>query len=248
MSNQKKILDISGLKSQFGKRIVHPDISLQVMEGEVLGILGGSGSGKSVLLRSLIGLEVPTAGTCHFNGIDLFGLRESEWSKIRTQIAYAFQAGALFDSLTVAENLAYPLRAHTNWTEPQVATKIMDLLKLVGLPQTKNMLPAELSGGMQKRIGLARAIALDPAIILYDEPTAGLDPSNSQKISDLILHLNSLGKTAIVVTHDTQCVRRVAHRIAFIFEGKIAALQSMDQVMNSPHPLIDSYLKGTNAQ
>lgn len=238
------LLKVEGLKTQFDKKVIHKDLALEVEKGEILVLLGGSGAGKSVLLRSFIGLEVPTEGRCLFQGRDLFELREAEWKLVRTQIAYAFQGGALFDSLTVAENLAYPLRAHSKMDSAQIAEKVASMLELISLPGTENLLPSALSGGMQKRVGLARAIILDPDLILYDEPTAGLDPANSRKISELILQLKNHGKTSILVTHDTECALHVASRIAFIHGGKIAAMQTIEEVRTAPHPLIAAYFKG----
>lgn len=242
--NPQPLLELKNLKTQFGSKIIHRDLSLSVETGEILVLLGGSGAGKSVLLRTLIGLEIPSQGSCLFQGSDLFSLRESEWTKLRIQIAYAFQGGALFDSLTVGENLAYPMRAHTNWSNSKISEEIAKMLELISLPGTENLLPSALSGGMQKRVGLARAIALNPTLILYDEPTAGLDPANSRKISELMLELKKQGKTSILVTHDTECALHVANRIAFIHGGKIAALQSIAQFKSNPDPLIAAYFSG----
>ena len=243
-SNSLALLELKNLKTQFGPKVIHSDLSLSVEPGEILVLLGGSGAGKSVLLRTLIGLEIPSKGSCSFQGSDLFSLRESEWTKVRIQIAYAFQGGALFDSLSVGENLAYPMRAHTDWSSSKISKEIAKMLELISLPGTENLLPSALSGGMQKRVGLARAIALNPTLILYDEPTAGLDPANSRKISELMLELKKQGKTSVLVTHDTECALRVADRIAFIHGGKIAALQSITKFKSDPDPLIAAYFSG----
>jgi phospholipid/cholesterol/gamma-HCH transport system ATP-binding protein len=243
-SSSAPLLAIEHLETRFGRRVVHKDLSLDLHEGEVLVLLGGSGSGKSTLLRTLIGLETPSGGSCRFEDEDLYRLEEPDWQRVRRRIAYAFQGGALFDSLTVAENLSYPLLEHTELSEAECLAKVTETLERFGLAGTEKLLPASLSGGMQKRVGLARAIMLDPRIILYDEPTAGLDPTNGRKIAETILALKAAGKTSILVTHDTACALAVADRIAFIHEGKIAAVQTRDEVLRAPAPLIDAYLKG----
>lgn len=243
-SNAPVLLQIAELETRFGPKVVHHGLSLDVLEGEVLVLLGSSGSGKSVLLRTLIGLEVPSGGTCLFEGQDLYKLQESGWNQVRSRIAYAFQGGALFDSLTVEENLCYPLQEHTELTPAQCLDQVREALARFGLLGSEQLLPSSLSGGMQKRVGLARATMLEPKIILYDEPTAGLDPANSRKVADTILTLRGTGKTSVLVTHDTVCALRVTDRIAFIHEGRIAALQSIAEVTTTPAPLIAAYLIG----
>ena len=241
---EEKLLEIRGLETSFGPKVVHHDLSLDIIRGEVLVLLGGSGSGKSTLLRTLIGLEVPTAGTCMFEGKDLFQLDERAWKPLRRQIAYAFQGGALFDSLTVEENLNYPLLEHANLTPAAASMQIAAMLTKFGLAGCEKLLPANLSGGMQKRVGLARATMLDPTIILYDEPTAGLDPAMSRKVAETILALHAEGKTSVLVTHDTVTALHVADRVAFIHGGGIAVVQTRAALEAEPHPLIEAYLEG----
>lgn len=238
------VISVKNLETGFGSKTIHKDLSVDIKKNEILVLLGASGSGKSVFLRTLIGLEQPRKGSCFFNDKDVFTNGEKDWVYVRKKIAYAFQGGALFDSLTVEENLSYPLREHAKLNKNVIRAQVSEMLKHLGLPGTEKLLPASLSGGMQKRVGLARAIMLDPEVILYDEPTAGLDPANSRNISETILKLKESGKTSILVTHDIDCALRVADRVAFIYRGKIEVLQTIEEVKSNPHPLIDSYLKG----
>jgi phospholipid/cholesterol/gamma-HCH transport system ATP-binding protein len=200
--------------------------------------VGGSGSGKSVLLRSLIGLEKPSSGEIYFKARRIDQMSEAEWFKIRTQISYAFQGGALFDSMSVFDNLAYPLRSHTVLSEDQIFSKITSLLAEFNLQEAMELYPSQLSGGMQKRVGLARAIILGQDLILYDEPTAGLDPVNAKVIQNMILHLKSKGKTGIFVTHDLPIAFAVCDRIAFLKDQKLIAIDETQKIlMNTEHPI-----------
>ena len=201
-------------------------------------MIGGSGTGKSVLLRSLIGLERPDSGEIYFEGHKISGLTEREMIPVRKQIAYAFQGGALFDSMTVYENLAYPLREHTNFSEAEISKKISALLTEFGLFGSETLFPANLSGGMQKRVGLARAIILNPEVILYDEPTAGLDPSNTQKIQAMIMNLKAKGKTGVLITHDMPVAFQVCDRIAMLQNGKIKVISTCKEILkDKTHPI-----------
>ena len=214
------LIEIKNFKKSFGSKVVHENVSFYVKQGECLGLIGGSGAGKSVLLRSLIGLEKPDSGHIEIDGQDITPMTEYELVAIRKKVAYAFQGGALFDSSSVYENLAYPLREHTRLSEDQISKKIIQQLSEFGLEDALHLYPSELSGGMQKRVGLARAMMLEPQILLYDEPTAGLDPYNTKKIQELILKLKSQGVTSILVTHDMPTALNVCDKIAILKQSK----------------------------
>ncbi|MEN9723481.1 MAG: hypothetical protein RJB38_1467 [Pseudomonadota bacterium] len=242
MSTPETILELRGLKRTFGSKIVHAGVDLQLRDQELLALFGGSGTGKSLILRSIIGLEVPDAGEILWHGRSLSRLRERDWIPIRKKIAYVFQNGALFDSLSVYENLAYPLRAHTSLSESEIQAKVRLMLALVAMPGAESLLPGELSGGMQKRAGLARAMILEPEILLFDEPTAGLDPTNTHRFVQNILELKSRGLTGIFVTHDIASALAVADRIAILHQGKIHCTESVESIRNSQDPIVRSFL------
>jgi phospholipid/cholesterol/gamma-HCH transport system ATP-binding protein len=207
-------------------------------------LLGGSGTGKSVLLRSLIGLEKPDSGQILFDGIAIHEKDEDDLIEIRKRMGYAFQGGALFDSMTVFDNLAYPLREHTNLTEDQIKLKVHEQLNDFGLAGNEKIYPGNLSGGMQKRLGLARAIIIRPEVILYDEPTAGLDPYNTRLIQDLILRLKSTGVTSILVTHDMPVAFNVCDRIAMLVDGQIKAIGTVEEIERQNTNLIARFAQG----
>lgn len=240
----RKVIEVIDYEKSFGPKKVHQGVSFEVREGECLGLIGGSGTGKSVLLRSLIGLMKPDAGKILIDGQDITHLRERDLIPIRKKVAYAFQGGALFDSMTVYENLAYPLREHTKMPESEIGQKITELLAAFGLTGNEQIFPANLSGGMQKRLGLARAIILNPAVILYDEPTAGLDPYNTKRISEMILKLKSMGKTGILVTHDMPVAFAVCDRIAMIVQGKLLAIHTPEEIQADHQNSIWSFANG----
>lgn len=237
-------IEVSHFKKSFENHVVHKDISFKLEEGECMGLIGGSGTGKSVLLRSLIGLEKADEGKVCVLGKDLIGADEDALLEIRKQVAYVFQEGALFDSMSVFENVAYPLKEHTNLSANEIQKKVEDVLEDFGVLEAKNLLKSELSGGMQKRVGLARSIILDPQIILYDEPTAGLDPKNINKIQELILKLKKRGKTSILVTHDMPTALEVCDKILLLDDGVIKASSDVDDLKNDPDHPIYRFIKG----
>jgi phospholipid/cholesterol/gamma-HCH transport system ATP-binding protein len=240
------LIQVTNFEKSFGTKKVHKSVSFEVRKGECLGLIGGSGTGKSVLLRSLIGLEKPDSGDVIFDGIKVNSLKETdqELIEVRKRMAYAFQGGALFDSMTVFDNLAYPLREHTKYSEEQIRERILKLLKDFGLEGNESVMPANLSGGMQKRVGLARAIIMGPEVILYDEPTAGLDPFNTHKIQEMMLRLKATGVTSILVTHDMPVAFSVCDRIAMLMEGRIKAIGTVEEIEQQESNLIAKFAQG----
>jgi phospholipid/cholesterol/gamma-HCH transport system ATP-binding protein len=228
------LVEVKNFKKSFGDKVVHKDVNFDLKEGEIVCLLGASGSGKSVFLRALIGLEKPDSALMTFRGRSLMGLREEEWVNVRKEIAYAFQGGALFDSFTIEENMLYPLDAHTKFSAKEKRKLILETLELLGLRGTEKLLPSDLSGGMQKRAGLARAIILNPDVILYDEPTAGLDPHNTKVIQEKIISLKKRGKSGILVTHDMPTAMAVSDRISLLEEGRIVVSGTVKEVQVNP--------------
>jgi len=239
-------LSLKNIWKAFGEKEVHRGVSFDLHEGEILGLFGGSGSGKSVILRSIIGLEQPDQGQILFQGKDLVPLTERELFKIRTQISYVFQNGALFDSLTVEENLAYPLRAHTRLSDTEIRRKVDEILEMVDMKGSNRLLPSELSGGMQKRAGFARAIMLQPKIILFDEPTAGLDPVNTGRLLQNILSFKKRGMTAIFVTHDIPAAFEICDRVGILNQGRIELVMTVEEMKKSDHVLVKSFTTGAH--
>jgi phospholipid/cholesterol/gamma-HCH transport system ATP-binding protein len=248
MSQRNVVLDVRDVHKSFSEKKVHRGVSFQLYEREILALFGGSGTGKSVILRSIIGLETPDSGEIIFEGKDITEMNEDELKNVRLKIGYVFQNGALFDSLTVEENLAYPLEAHTRLSAHEIRTKVDRMLELIDMPGSNNLLPAELSGGMQKRAGLARAIILEPKIILFDEPTAGLDPTNTKRLIDNIRKLKTHGITGIFVTHDIPSAFEIADRIAILSEGRIPIIDTADNIRKSNDPLVQSFVSEAMAQ
>lgn len=240
---QTSALAVVNLHKSFGAKKVHKGVSFELQRGEILGLFGGSGTGKSVILRSIIGLENPDQGEILFNGEDITQLTERELIRIRKKIGYVFQNGALFDSLTVEQNLAYPLQEHTDLSEPEIRGRVNDMLELIDMKGSNALFPNELSGGMQKRAGLARAIILKPEIILFDEPTAGLDPSNTKRLLDNIRVLKDKGITGIFVTHDIPSAIEISDRIAILFEGRIQVIDTVENIKKSKDPLVLSFIR-----
>jgi phospholipid/cholesterol/gamma-HCH transport system ATP-binding protein len=241
------MVKFKNFKKSFYDKVIHKDINFKINSGECIGLLGGSGAGKSVILRSIIGLEKPDSGEIWIEDEEISQYTEEQLIEIRKKVAYVFQNGALFDSMSVYENMAYPLRAHTSLTEKEVKLKIHDLLEYLGMHNTEHLLPNELSGGMQKRIGLARSIILEPSVILYDEPTAGLDPFNTKKIQEIILKLKKKNVTSIFVTHDIPSALAVCNRFLFVQNGVIAKQATLEEIINeTADPLILKFLRGDN--
>ncbi len=221
-------------------------VSLDARRGETLVVMGGSGSGKTVLLRLIAGLLRPDRGRIRLLGHPIERLSEEQLLPIRRRIGYVFQGAALFDSLSVLENVAYPLREHTRLGESEIHDRVVHFLSLVGLNGTVlSLLPGELSGGMRKRVGIARALANEPELMLFDEPTAGLDPTNSRLVAELISQVRTgVCDTAIVVTHDLELTRTVADRVAVLFDNRFAALGPRDAVLESADPAVQAFLAG----
>ena len=244
------IIDVKGLRNQFGSHVVHDGLNLTLRAGEIMGIVGGSGTGKSVLLRSIIGLLRPTAGTIRVFGETLSDLSDSERQQIERRWGVLFQDGALFSALSVTENIQVPMREHLS-----LSMKLMDELaalkmSLVGLgPEACTKYPSELSGGMRKRAGLARALALDPEILFLDEPTAGLDPIGAAAFDRLIKDLQeALGLTVFLVTHDLDTLYATCDRIAVLAEGKVILVGTLEDMERSDHPWIREYFHGPRAR
>ncbi|MCC7402977.1 MAG: ABC transporter ATP-binding protein [Bdellovibrionales bacterium] len=232
-------------KKSFDEKIVHRNVSFDVEAGECLGLVGGSGTGKSVILRSLIGLEKPDSGVISIDGERINRYNERQLIPIRKKVAYVFQGGALFDSMNVFDNLAYPLREHSEMTRSEIADRIREQLAEFGLEGSEKLMPAELSGGMQKRVGLARAIITRPKVVLYDEPTAGLDPYNTKKIQEMILRLKSKGVTSIFVTHDMPSAFAVCDRLALLLNGEIRASGTIDDMKSDPNGILQRFINGS---
>ena len=233
------------VRKSFPGKPVLKGVSLEVAEGETLVILGGSGSGKSVLLRHTIGLHRPDGGEVWVDGQEISRLNEDQLADVRKKVAMLFQGGALFDSMPVDENVAYALHEHTDWDDERIEARVRQVLGFVELEGVEELMPASLSGGMRKRVALARAIALAPKAILYDEPTTGLDPVTSDTINALIRSMQSrLGATSIVVTHDIRSAFAVGDRVAFLHKGEIRFHGTLDEAQRSDVTLLRRFLEG----
>lgn len=239
------VISLRQLNITFGTHTVLDNIDLDVYKGETLAVLGPSGTGKSTVLRSMIGLLEPNGGQIFIQGEDVSGIDEDGWNRLRMKMGMVFQYSALFDFLTVGENVAFGLRQHTDKSDEEIQGIVTQMLDLVGLPGTQDLYPAELSGGMKKRVGLARAIAVNPEIVLYDEPTAGLDPIMSRNISRLIKKTQEqLHVTSVLVTHDMQSAFYAADRVAMLYEGHIVAIGTAEEMKNSINPIVKAFIEG----
>jgi len=239
-----------GLRKSFGRKEVLKGIDLAIERGETIVIMGGSGTGKSVLIRHTIGLHKPDAGEVWVDGIEISAFNEDQLMPIRRKIGMLFQGGALFDSMDVHENVAFALREHTAMDEAGISARVREVLDLVELEDVETLAPSDLSGGMRKRVALARAIALSPQGILYDEPTTGLDPITADAINKLIRSLQkALNVTSVVVTHDIQSAFTVGDRIAFLSEGELCWVGTIDEARTAREPRLREFLKvGTSAE
>ncbi len=242
----KNLATIEGVTLKYGDKVILQNCSLDVREGAITCLIGLSGAGKSTILRLLNGLRQPDLGTVTVRGKNLATLRPRDLIEFRQKIGFAFQFSALFDSMTIADNVALPLREHTKMSRSEIDALVEETLDSVGLSNAGERLPAELSGGMLKRAGFARAIVTSPDLVLYDEPTTGLDPIITHVLTDTIVRLRKkLGGTAVVVSHDLDSIFAMADYIAMLFEGAIIAYGSVDELKQSPNPIVQQFLQGS---
>jgi phospholipid/cholesterol/gamma-HCH transport system ATP-binding protein len=240
------VIELEGVHKAFGGHRVLEGVDLEILEGETFTILGGSGSGKSVCLKHMTGLIRPDAGKVRVFGEDVTHLPEHRLVRVRTAASMIFQSAALFDSLSVYENIAYPLREHMRWKESQIAERVAECLQAVGLEGVERRMPSELSGGMRKRVGVARGIAMEPRVILYDEPTTGLDPANQRRIGELIQSLQErLRVTSVVVTHELELCFDISDRVALLKDGRIAARGTAAEMRDSNQEDVRAFLDGS---
>lgn len=244
-TSKNVIIEIKNLQKAFGKDKILTDINLQLFEQENLVVLGKSGTGKSVLIKLIVGLLASDGGSINVLGQEVTQIKRKELAELRQKIGFLFQSGALYDSMSVRQNLEFPLqRIRKDLTAKQREEKIKEVLENVGLAEAIDKMPSELSGGMRKRIGLARTIVVDPKIMLYDEPTTGLDPTTSKEISELILEVQKKYKTAsIIITHDIACARIVANRLVMLQDGKVYNEGNLEAFETSDDPVIQSFFK-----
>lgn len=241
------MIRIRGLARRLGRKQVLAGLDLDIATGETVVVLGPSGTGKSVLLKHVIGLMTPDAGSIEVEGREIVGLKERELDDVRKGFGMLFQGGALFDSMTVGENVGLALREHARLDEPSVRARVSERLEWVGLKGVEDMKPSSLSGGMRKRVALARAIVMDPRIILYDEPTTGLDPIMSDVINRLIRELQRrMGVTSVVVTHDMRSAYHVGDRLALLHEGRLAFVGTPEAIRASGDPLVRQFIEGSS--
>ncbi len=240
------MIEIKNLTKSFGPNLVWEDVSLTIDDGETLAVIGKSGSGKSVLMKHLNVLLYPDSGDVLIDGVNVFDMRYARLRKLRQRFGVLFQGAALFDSITAFENVAFPLRYFSDLENREIEERVMESLELVQLQDIGNKTPAELSGGMKKRVGLARAIVLKPDYLLYDEPTSGLDPQTSDEINDMIINMaDTLDITSIVITHDMHSVLRVADNVAFLDEQKLSWYGSIEELRTSNHQALNDFIKAS---
>jgi phospholipid/cholesterol/gamma-HCH transport system ATP-binding protein len=241
----KTTLELSHVYKAFQKDFVLNNLNLKVQEGETKVIIGRSGAGKSVLLKAIVGLVKPDSGMVKINGVDVTHIAEREYNKIRQDIGMVFQGGALFDSMTVGENVAFVLDEFRSLKKEEIKSRVSDALSMVGLKGIEDMPPSQLSGGMKKRVGLARVLCMGPKIILYDEPTSEVDPITADAINNLIIDMrNKLKVTSIVVTHDMSSAFKVADSIAMVYRGQVIAEGTPDEIKHTKHPVVKQFIYG----
>ena len=239
------MIQLVDVYKSFGAKRVLAGFSLDVVEGETMVIIGYSGTGKSVAIKHIVGLLEPDRGTVFVDGLEVPTLKRRDLYELRARIGYVFQFAALFDSLTIGDNVAMGLRKQGTLTEAQIADRVNETLELVDLPNVAPRFPAELSGGMRKRVGIARAIALRPKYLLYDEPTTGLDPVTSAVIDELMIRMRDrLGVTSIVITHDMRSTYRVGTRIAMLYDGRVRTVGTVDEIRHTNDPIVRQFIEG----
>ena len=241
--NTRPAIRVRGLCKSFGGQKVLDNLDLDVAQGQTVTVLGRSGTGKSVLLKLIIGLLRPDQGEIEIDGVETTAAPLDQLNRVRRSIGFLFQQSALYDSLTVEENVAFPLRRHSGMSERDLRARVLDLLYSVGMVEAHAKMPADISGGMKKRVGLARALALDPSIILLDEPTTGLDPITASEIIDLISELRAnRGISSVMVTHDIRSVKGISDRVAMLNEGNIVISGTLDDLKASPDPFVSKFM------
>lgn len=239
------MISLRQLTMAFGSKVVLDELDLDVYKGETLAVIGPSGSGKSTVIKVLTGLLAPISGSVQIEGQETSGFDDDAWDELRCHMGVVFQYSALFDFLSVGENVAFGLRRHFKLPEEEIQRRVAALLEMVGMPGTQSMMPAELSGGMKKRVGLARALAMQPQVVFYDEPTSGLDPVMTMTISRLIRKTQqTLGVTSVLVTHDMESAYFAADRIAMLYKGKIVQVGTPDEIKRSRNPIVHAFVNG----
>lgn len=239
------MIKIIGLKKSFNAKPVLDGVDLSIEKGKITVIIGRSGEGKSVLIKHIIGLLKPDEGKVLLQGKEISALKEKEFNEIRKRFGMLFQGSALFDSMTVEENVGFPLKEHTGLHNDEVLKVVTEKLRRVGLVGIEKMMPADLSGGMKKRVGLARAIVMDPEVVIFDEPTTGLDPIMGDSVAELMLETQrALKTTYVVITHDIQLTYKIADKVAMLHQGKIIATGTVDEIKQNPNPVLRQFLEG----
>ena len=236
---------VVNLQKSFGENHVLRGVHLEIQQGESMVVIGGSGSGKTVLIKCIIGLIRPDGGEIYVDGLEITSLNERRLNEVRKKFGMLFQGGALFDSMKVWENVGFGLRQQTRLGEEEIRRIATEKLRLLGLKDVEDLMPAELSGGMKKRVSLARAIALEPEMLLYDEPTTGIDPVVADAINELIIQMREkLNVTSIAITHDMKSAYKIGDRIAMLYQGKIIGVGTPDDIKNSPNPIVQQFIQG----